>query len=295
MVEATLGEDGPLAPANRVARVGQGVKEPLLEEDRRLRGVQVLRLVPGRESAAAEPDRSAALVADREDEPVPETIVRSMSLGTPLEQSRLDEQGLRPAAAEALRERLPTGGGVTDAEAFGDGPGNSPLLEVSGGGSARLRQLGGVEPLRRGDRAEELLALLVARAAGDAPWNRHAEARRERLDRLGEIEPVDLAHEMDHVAAGAAPEAVVQALVAVHGEGGGPLVVKRAETLPRPPRLLQAGVLADDLDDVDRCPQLREHVVVDVEIRRAHAPLSMSSRDSCHPETAVIPSEARDP
>src|SRR5207245_1237648 len=112
--------------------------------------------------------------------------------------SRLDEQGLRPGAAEALRERLPTGGGVTDAEAFGDGPGNSPLLEVSGGGSARLRQLGGVEPLRRGDRAEELLALLVARAA--------------------------------------------------------------------------------------RCAQLREHVVVDAEIRRAHAPLSMSSRDSCHPE-----------
>ena len=112
-----------------------------------------------------------------------------------------------------------------------------------------LRELAGVEAVRGRDGLEELLAPVVARPAR-APRDRDAEPRRERLDRLRELEPVHLAHEVDDVAAGAAAEAVVQPLVAVDGERRRALVVERAEPLPGAARLLQPGVLADDLDDV---------------------------------------------
>ena len=100
----------------------------------------------------------------------------------------------------------------------------------------------------------------------------------ERLDGLGEFEPVDLAHEVDDVAARAAAEAVVEALVAVHGEGGRALVVERAEPLPGAAGLLQRGVVADDLDDVRGAAQLGEDVVVDVEVegRRSGSEPSLS-------------------
>src|SRR5262249_2749100 len=104
------------------------------------------------------------------------------------------------------------------------------------------------------------------RPARGASRDLDSEARGERLDGLGEVQPVDLAHEVDDVASRTATEAVVEALVAVDREGRRALVVERAEALPGPAGLLQAGVLADDLDDVGRRTQLREDVVVDVEV-----------------------------
>ena len=176
----------------------------------------------------------------------------------------------RRLSSEAFPERLPSGRREPDAEGLRDGLGNAALLEVRGRPVSGLRELGRVKALRGRDRGEELLALLVARAARDAFRNRHPETRGERLDRFGKIEPVDLAHEMDDVAAGAASEAVIQPLFAVDGEGRSPLVVKRTESLPRAPGLLQPRVFAHDLDDVGGRPDFRQHVVVDVEV--GHVP-----------------------
>src|SRR5262249_47793681 len=118
---------------------------------------------------------------------------------------------------------------------------------------------------RRGDRLEELVAPVVARSAADALGNRDAEPAGERLDGLREIQAIDLPHEVDDVAARAAAEAVIKALLAIHGERRRAFVVERAETLPGAARLLQPRALADHLDDVGCAAQLREHPIVDVE------------------------------
>ncbi len=123
-----------------------------------------------------------------------------------------------------------------------------------------------VEALGGGHGLEQFVAPVVARAAPLSPRDRDAEPPGEGLDGFGELEPVDLAHEVDDVAARAAPEAVVQPLVAVHGEGGSALVVERAESLPGAAGFLEAGVVSDHLDDVGRHPKLGEHPVIDVEI-----------------------------
>src|SRR5262249_310339 len=84
---------------------------------------------------------------------------------------------------------------------------------------------------------------------------------------------------------------VVEALVAVDREGGGALVVEGAEALPGPPGFLQARVLADDLDDVGRRAQLREDVVVDVEVAHRSstivAPLPPSRASAWRTEAAA--------
>ncbi len=118
----------------------------------------------------------------------------------------------------------------------------------------------------RGERLEQLLPAIVARPARGLARDRDAEARGQRLDGLGKIEPVHLPDEVDDITARAASEAVVETLLAVHGEGRRAFVVKRAEALPGASGLLQLRVLADDLDDVRRGAQLGHDAVGDVEV-----------------------------
>ena len=73
---------------------------------------------------------------------------------------------------------------------------------------------------------------------------------REPLDRLGEREVVDLLHELDHVPAVRAGEAVPQAAGRGDVEGRRLLVVERAQALERAAaRVAKLEVLADDLVD----------------------------------------------
>ena len=266
MVEVALHENDAVAAADRLARHGEPVEETLLREERRLRRVQVLRLALGRERAAAEADGTAALVAHDEEEPVAEPVVRALALGARLQQPGLDEQVLGMRAAERPARSSPR----RRARGRARTPSRSPRERCGPRGTSRPRcracQPLGVEALRVGDRREEPLAPVLARTAPLAPRDRDAEPAGERLDGLGEVEPVDLPDEVDDVAARAAAEAVVQALVAVDGEGRRPLVVERAEPLPGAPGLLQARVIADDLDDVGGRAKLGEDAVVDVEV-----------------------------
>jgi len=88
-------------------------------------------------------------------------------------------------------------------------------------------------------------------------------ARREALDRFGEVQAVELAHERDRVAALLAPEAVVQRQLGVHREARAVLRVERAQADEAPADAFQREALADEPDDVGRLPDLRNILVAD--------------------------------
>ena len=103
--------------------------------------------------------------------------------------------------------------------------------------------------LARGDRV--VVAELDAGPAGQA------------LDRLGEVEVLDLPHEGDDVALRLAAEAVVEALLGVDRERRRLLGVERAQPDPPPAHPLQGDVLAGDLDEVGRGPHPGDVLVED--------------------------------
>ena len=89
----------------------------------------------------------------------------------------------------------------------------------------------------------------------------------QKLDRPGEVQPLGFAGKVDGVALGLTAEAVVDALLGVHGERGGLLPVKRAESHPLGALLLELGVFGDEADDVSLVPHAPYVVVHD-----AHRP-----------------------
>ena len=124
-------------------------------------------------------------------------------------------------------------------------------------------------PLHRGGHGfdETCSALPVARGRRVVVAQLDASASGESLDRLCEVEVLDLSHEGDDVAAGLAPEAVVEALLRVDRERRGLLRVERAEAHPPASNLAQGDVLAGDLDEVDGGPHLGDVLVEDAHTR----------------------------
>src|SRR5262249_42236205 len=81
---------------------------------------------------------------------------------------------------------------------------------------------------------------------------RDAEALGQPLHRLREVELFRLLHELDHVAARPAAEAVVELVRRVDGEARRLLVVERTEAGPPGARAPELGPRRDDLDHVGR-------------------------------------------
>ena len=91
-----------------------------------------------------------------------------------------------------------------------------------------------------------------------------ADPGRQPLDRVRERQVVDLLHEVDHVAALAAAEAVVPAYRWTDVERGGALVVERAEPLQRTGAgRLERELLADHVLDPDGLADVVDVVLAD--------------------------------
>ena len=91
---------------------------------------------------------------------------------------------------------------------------------------------------------------------------RDAGLPREALDRVDEVEVLQLPHERDRVTRRLAAEAAVQAHLGVHVERRRLLLVERAQAPVAAPDLLQRELLADERDDVGRLPD-PHHVLVE--------------------------------
>ena len=104
------------------------------------------------------------------------------------------------------------------------------------------------------------LATVLRRAHGVVPQG-DPGLDREALDRLGEVETLDLADERDRVAALLAAEAVVEAELGVDREARGLLSVEGAEADESASGALERNVLADQRDDVGGLPNPRDVLV----------------------------------
>ena len=125
--------------------------------------------------------------------------------------------------------------------------------------SARTRAPAGVASCCRNQAAADSWILSsVSRSAVLGPLlvallelrQRHPEALRELLHRVGKPDLVVQLEELQHVAADAAAEAVEEALVAVDVERRRLLAVERAQPLVGGAGLLERDVVADHHDDV---------------------------------------------
>src|SRR5699024_10147690 len=207
-----------------------------------------------------EADDGAGQVAYRPHQPSAEPVVAAaLPLGEQPGGGQL--LGGEVLLAQVPAQVVPALGGVADAEALGGGPVEPPAgEELPGGLRLRAGQLGGEVLGSHPVRVQQPLpaAGLVrgtARTAVGLVPQLHPGLGGERLHRLGEGEVVDLLHEGDDVAALAAAEAVPQAQVRAHVEGGAALVVERAQALHRSDAgAAQRHVLADDLVDLGPFP-----------------------------------------
>ncbi len=90
-----------------------------------------------------------------------------------------------------------------------------------------------------------------------------ARPRREPLDRVDEVEVLDLSHEGDGVTARVATEALVAAEVGSHVERRRLLGVERAQPTPALPDPLQCEVLTDQRDEISGVAHACDVVVDD--------------------------------
>ena len=229
-------DDHRLAPLGDLplGQVG-AVKHLALLEDLRFRGVQVLRVVVGVELARAKRDRLPRQVPDRPHQPAAEHVDEPAA-ARPAGQARLEQLVLGEAPGpQELGQLVPRRRGVADAELAGvvhreAALGQEGLGDAAGVGMGafdvkllglpvRLDQPPALACLLAGDVAAGLVAELDARAGGQA------------LDRLAELQALQLHDELDDVAALAAGEAVVQLLARRDVERGGALVMEGAQAL----------------------------------------------------------------
>lgn len=265
-VGVALDDHGPAGLRDVLLRQVDAVQHLGLLVDRGLGGVEVLRaVVVVAELAGAEADDVAGGVADRPHQPAAEAVdgAAPAVLGEAGGDQLLVAEAL---AAEVTGEVVPARRAVADAEVGGGGLVEAALGEELpadlGLGAVQLLgvELGGrLVCLDQPDALAALVggvvpALLVAQ--GDA------RLRGEPLDDLRERQMIDLLHEGDRVAALLAAEAVEETLARADLEGGGLLVVERAETLEvATARVAQLEILGNDGVDRDRVPY-RLHIVV---------------------------------
>lgn len=134
-----------------------------------------------------------------------------------------------PMAGEVGEEAFRLGGGVAQAKAGEAFRGEAPPLQVRPG----LR-MGGKPLLEVGLGQLEDLQKLFAGPGASPPCEFHPGLLRQALQGGLEVQALYPLHEGDEVAPGLAAEAVEEALLLVHVEGGGPLLVKGAKPLPTP-------------------------------------------------------------
>jgi hypothetical protein len=187
-------------------------------------GVQVLGFAAV-EDPAAEADRAAARVSNREHHPVPETVVEARCvcasrLRLPLD----DEPGPQQYLAVVVRRAIPVEQGVparrgkADAEALDDVGRETSLPEVLARPGLAAQRLAEKE---RGAFERHVQLVVRLRRCSGAALARHLEtcARRQLLDRLDEAQVVVLHDEAECGAVCSAAEAVENCLSLTVNEG----------------------------------------------------------------------------
>ena len=206
--------------------------------------VDVLRLLVGQQRPRAEPLHPPARVADREHDPRAEAVVVALALLALQHQPRrLDLLDRVARLLAAHQHRVP---GRPARSRPRTRASTSLAQPAPGQVLARLRRLRRVAqeasrrspPCARAARsaARALARCSSARGSSCLALELDPVAVGQRLDRVGERQPLLLLDELDHVAADPAAEAVVELLLRVDRERRRALVVERAQAREARPR-----------------------------------------------------------
>ena len=203
---------------NARLRPVEPVQRSALRVDLRLGRVLVLRSIGIGELAAAERDRRARRIEDREQDAALEEVVELADLADVAEPRVAGHVGWN---AEGLAHHIPAVRRPSHLEAA-DGVSVVPPRPKVRAGPAGIgrREQPLVVPLGRcGDGVEELRPPDPVTAGGlVVVAELDVGLRREALDRGGEVEAFEVAHERDDIALGPAAVAEVHALLRVDGE-----------------------------------------------------------------------------
>ena len=252
-VEVTLDHHRLARRLDVAARLLEAEQKRSLVVDGRLRRVEVLGFVQGREGPGAETDHLAPRLDEGNDQPVAEPVEqRAAPAVAATGEAGLDQDFVRKTPVQSPRKIFPARGRDAEPErALGLTP-DAALLEV---GSRRAAGAGVGEPLlvglgRRRQRLDQGGARAPARGA--SLRHRNPGAAAELLHRFDEADLLRLHHEPEHVAARLAAEAVVELTLGMDRERRGLFTVKRTQAHEVPADALERHRLGDDLDDVAR-------------------------------------------
>ena len=201
---------------------------------------------------------------NREHKPVPKAVEHTASAVPFHDQTRIDHQVGREIVLLEKAGEDPTSGGVTDSKQIDFRFRYAPFGQIGAGFGAGGAFQGGAEgllsQLMHGEdrRAQFRIGIGIFGALGQ----RDSTPLGELLEDFVEAEPLDLLHELEHVATLAAAKAFVKLVVCVNPERWSFFGMERAEaevTL-RGPHFFQTNVFAYDTDDVNRSFDLRREI-----------------------------------
>ena len=213
----------------------------------------------GHEVAAAETDRSAIRVADREDDPLAEPVVSAATARSHRHEADLGEL-LRPDVPllfELAGHRVPAARRPADLEA-GDGlVGEAADAEVVERWLAELRAR--QDDVVEGNGALENLAQAgpAGVVTGRPLVDLDAGLRGQGLERLGKADAVTLHDEAEDVTTQTAAEALPALPRRSHDEARSLLAMERAQALEGRAGLPQLDRLADDVRDLEAALDFR--------------------------------------
>ncbi len=269
-IEVPLDQDRTLRLTHRVLRDVQVVQQLPLVEDRRIGGIEILRLSVA-EDPTPEGDHAAAQVVDREKQPAAEPGCERAILPSSQE-ARLEQHLVTHAQPfHCVEERLALGR-IPEPERLDRLQVQVPSRQVIACDLrfGALEQLAGEPVSCRGHGAVERLA----RIGTAGPSLRYGDPHPARhLAYGGGIIHAELLHEeRENVPTRVAHETVEHPLAGDDGEVAVGAPVKRTRGAEIGPGALELDMLADDPHDVRRLADLLDHIVGD----QAHARNSTS-------------------
>jgi hypothetical protein len=256
------------ALADGGARAVEAVQQLALLEERGLGGVEVLRHAVV-EQPTGEADDAAERVADREHHPATEPVVAPAALVLG-DQPGLEQVVVAHAAREhVLQQAVPAVGGEAQppvAHRLVRQPATPQVVGRGLPGSWATNHASATSLISSRSRRRPL--------AGRRAAHLDADALAQELQGVAELDALRAHDVVEHVALGAAAEAVEEAALDVDVERRRALAVERAEPLELPAAGgLERDRLADDLGEVDARPDALLGVV-----ELAHGPARQLTR-----------------
>ena len=258
-IHVAFDDHGRARRTDRRSRLKKPVELVAFHEQRRLRGIEVLRF-PSIEDTATKSDHPPTGIVNGEHDAIAKAVVAFAAFARDDQARRLQRSVL--VVRERCSQRLPVVRGITHPEASRDRSREPATLEVVDGARGFL-ELCPIEARRLEEHTGEIRRLFANRRHARRFNSRHVEPGipRQLFDSVREgLAPI-LHEKSNGRSVGSASEAVIELLGGTDGEGRCFFGMKRAAGRKIGPRLFQGYIAVDDRNDVDPSQQGLDEIV----------------------------------